>query len=231
MPARMDPQWIEKVKSIKANERARWGAPRITRALEEEAAREGRYDCPSERAVSSILRKIAAEDLREYRFLYWPDTFERGDLPWEASEAALELLALKEFAPGEARPSVRLARWFWRITQAAPRMLPAERRRLAGLVITGSPRRVEAMLLLLQPSTAAWNRSQLGSLARNIFYPEAAEHDQIDLLALIDGFGAQAAVEMIAQAVLSTEGGEEAAAAIIKLASQAEPRPGPAESL
>ena len=44
-----------------------------------------------------------------------------GALPWEASAAALELLGIVP-PPDGNRPSVRLARWFWRVTQAAPDM-------------------------------------------------------------------------------------------------------------
>ena len=45
-----------------------------------------------------------------------------GDLPWEASEAALELLAYVDHRRGGAgeRPSVRFVRWFWRVSQARP---------------------------------------------------------------------------------------------------------------
>jgi hypothetical protein len=40
-------------------------------------------------------------------------------LPWEASAAALELLAYRNDI-GEDRPNHREALWFWRVTQAAP---------------------------------------------------------------------------------------------------------------
>lgn len=50
-------------------------------------------------------------------YLYWPESMECGDLPWEASEVALELLAALR---GAGRPSIGLAKWFWRVKVAAP---------------------------------------------------------------------------------------------------------------
>ena len=47
-------------------------------------------------------------------------------MPWEASRAALDLLALLDNV-GLPRPSVFLARWFWRIAYAMP-ALPREER-------------------------------------------------------------------------------------------------------
>ncbi|MEX2226200.1 MAG: hypothetical protein WEB52_07110 [Dehalococcoidia bacterium] len=60
---------------------------------------------------------------------------ERGDLPWEASEAILELLTYlngsQQLPGGESvrgkRPLIMVARWFWRTTQARP-TLPVEQR-------------------------------------------------------------------------------------------------------
>lgn len=117
MPSRIDPYWEEKVRGIKANNR-RWGEPRIWKELQQDERFE--KDGPSQGWVASFLRRIKDEDLTAYRLVHWPETFERGDLPWEASAATLELLALQDRFAGFGRPTLRLARWFWRVTMAAP---------------------------------------------------------------------------------------------------------------
>ena len=52
---------------------------------------------PSERTISRIRKEewplVKPEDRARYRRFYWPESMERRDLPWEASVAALELLA------------------------------------------------------------------------------------------------------------------------------------------
>src|SRR5437867_368314 len=110
--------WIERVRAIVEND-PRLGSPRITKRLEQEGAAIGRDDYPSERAVSRIKEKHRAaplEERREYRLCRWPESMERGDLPWEASAAALELVCW--LAPLEPLP-IRLVKWYWRVTLAA----------------------------------------------------------------------------------------------------------------
>lgn len=60
-----------------------------------------------ERALASLFR--------------WPRSMLEGGLPWEASEAALDLLAwhLKNTS---TRPTVLESRWFWRLRLARPSM-------------------------------------------------------------------------------------------------------------
>ena len=59
------------------------------------------------------------EERTQYRHFYWPESMERGDLPWEASGAALELLGHLQWKVPLGRPTVRLFKWFWRVTLAA----------------------------------------------------------------------------------------------------------------
>jgi hypothetical protein len=106
---------------------------------------------PSLRTIGRIQRQfrpLPEEERRPYRIFRWPESFERGDLPWEAQGAALELMRVWARGPRlgmvspearrllspAARPSVRLARWFWRMTQAAPDATALERRHIAGLL-------------------------------------------------------------------------------------------------
>jgi len=81
---------------------------------------------------------MTEEEQRQYQYFRWPESMVMGLLPWEASSAALELLEVRKSDPyvrfidattekppessgtGWGRPSVRLARAFWHITQAAP---------------------------------------------------------------------------------------------------------------
>ncbi len=73
---------------------------------------------PAARTIRDIVKEPRPAGIREEEFLSfrWPQSMERGDLPWEASERCLELL---RHLQGE-RPSVRLAKWFWRVSLAIP---------------------------------------------------------------------------------------------------------------
>ena len=51
---------------------------------------------PAARTISRIRKDewplVEEKDRARYRTFYWPESTERGDLPWEASAAALELM-------------------------------------------------------------------------------------------------------------------------------------------
>ena len=131
MPLKTDPAWEERVLSLKENNKS-WGAGRIATALGQEAAQKGfETPPPSEATVRRILHRrwdnMSEEEQKQYRYLYWPESMERGDLPWEASASALEILGLRIFA----RPTIRQTRWFWRISMAAPDLAGEERLDLA----------------------------------------------------------------------------------------------------
>lgn len=124
MPLETSIFWTERIKSTKANN-PKWGAKRIERQLLAEGERWGRTGVPSDRTVGRILKRVweglSEEERAPYRSFYWPESMERGDLPWEASESALELLSY--FDSGgklRARPPIRFVKWFWRVSQAGP---------------------------------------------------------------------------------------------------------------
>jgi len=124
MPTKKHSFWQGRVISLKENNPT-WGAGRITAALSKEEPQQDEPvgDSPSERWVGGILRNVWAhmeeKQLREYRILFWPESFQRNDLPWEASGAALELLMLLDQNGVRERPPIRLVRWYWRVTQTS----------------------------------------------------------------------------------------------------------------
>ena len=86
---------------------------------------------PSERTISRIKEKdwprMSEGEHAQYRTFYWPESMERGDLSWEASAAALEILGMHSFW----RPTIRQTKWFWRISMTAPDLSGVERLDLA----------------------------------------------------------------------------------------------------
>jgi hypothetical protein len=114
---RTDDYWRDRVGAISENE-PRLGPSPIAKRVEQEAARLGRDDAPSERTVARLLREHRAKDQRMrslYSEVHWPQSFDPGPLPWEAAASAVELLQFQR-SMGLQRPLVRLALWFWRIT-------------------------------------------------------------------------------------------------------------------
>lgn len=123
MPTKKDSHWGEMVKSLKA-QHPTWGAGRITTKLEQTAANGNFGDPPKERWVGKYLKGLNEDskwpqEEREYREFYWPESMEQDALPWEASAAALELSRYFHLG-NRGRPSIRLVKWFWRVTLAAP---------------------------------------------------------------------------------------------------------------
>lgn len=119
---KVDQHWIERVRSLAANEQR--GAKHIRGVLEREALAEGLPlgDVPSERTIGRELSKFRGLDRtaqNEYLSAHWPESFEQGSLPWEAATPVLDLIrhTIEAVAP---RPSIRLARCFWHVSQAAP---------------------------------------------------------------------------------------------------------------
>jgi hypothetical protein len=146
MPAkRIDQHWADRINELAAND-PKPGPYRIEAQLAEEASVNPSLPAPP--TANTIRRylvrfdKKSKEEKDQYLYFRWPQSMEAGLLPWEASAAALELLGVAQrfdtFArlmeaqvPDEelvkrggsarmGRPSVRLVRWYWRITQTAP---------------------------------------------------------------------------------------------------------------
>lgn len=128
---RTHPAWIERIKQLRADD-PKLTAHRIAQALHTEALKPGSdlpdaSLVPSERTIGRVSLPEDAHERALYERVYWPESFEHGALPWEAAEAVLELIAFQE----PKRPTVREARWFWRITQAAPGTRLAQRAGMA----------------------------------------------------------------------------------------------------
>jgi hypothetical protein len=121
----IDSFWRGRALTLIANE-TRPSPRRIALSLEREAAELGRDDSPSERTVSRLIAEYKAMepvDQGAYREFRWPDAMTCGDLEWEASAAALELLRFLSDTlhhDPEKRPLVSAVRNFWRVTLAAP---------------------------------------------------------------------------------------------------------------
>ena len=94
----------------------------------DEAVKAGRpFKVPSERTIRRLHQEykedLTDEERSQYHQLKWPESMEMGvaitELPWDASASVLELLAFSQ-REGRRRPTIRQAKWFWRITLAAP---------------------------------------------------------------------------------------------------------------
>lgn len=79
---------------------------------------------PSIRSIDRIRESewdtLQDADKAPYRLFYWPETMQRGELPWEASGAAFELMGHLSRVFPSGRPPLRLVSWFWRVSRAAP---------------------------------------------------------------------------------------------------------------
>ncbi|MDA1010642.1 MAG: hypothetical protein O2888_04115 [Chloroflexi bacterium] len=120
MPARVDPVWRERVRVTVANEPS-LPAAKIAGRL----AQMGEDGAPGERTIGRWKQEFLEsdeEERRPYRYLQWPQSMGTPDLPWAASRVVLELLGdWREYSGLVGpRPTVRLARWAWRVYQAAP---------------------------------------------------------------------------------------------------------------
>ena len=129
--------WRERVKSRLAEIEQRGEKPSdkwIWEVLQKEAAylrEDGSAEdqvlanrVPSQRTISRIRKEefpqLSKEGRARYRIFYWPESMERGDLPWEASAAALELLhEIDKLSNKALQPSVKAVRFFWHVNQAA----------------------------------------------------------------------------------------------------------------
>lgn len=109
------------------------GAPQIAARLEARAREARRKDVPSPRTVARLVkeyRDLPEEVRREQRRFRWPESMQAGALPWEAGQAALELLRFCDQA-GAERPTCRHVKWFWRLRLAAPTLPTPDAARFA----------------------------------------------------------------------------------------------------
>jgi hypothetical protein len=175
---RLHPFWRDEIrKTAEANPGIK--ATAVVRYLSEEIANETlkipaevRPNVPEERAVRKILKEystLLSEERIPYRYFQWPESMISGALPWEASEALMDLLRYlqeqrderrkKDHDPNTVwadnrpvRPTVSQAWWFWRLTQTAPKTKVPERWEWAcGLTFNYSkPEHLEAMRRLIE---------------------------------------------------------------------------------
>lgn len=96
-----------------------WKPGTIAQWVREEAMRRRREDIPSERTFRRLYKEhkdkpVEARQLAAY--IKWPESFSDTGipLPYEAAPPLLRLLRFR------IRPTVRTARWYWRIVQSMP---------------------------------------------------------------------------------------------------------------
>src|SRR6266542_2464202 len=116
--------WRERVERLVADEGL--SPPAIARRLEQEGAALERTDYPAERSIRRIVadfRTKSTYEQHQAESFAWPESMLAGALPWEAARDALDLLRSRQ--EGEVKrpaPTVRVAKWFWRLRMAAPTM-------------------------------------------------------------------------------------------------------------
>lgn len=144
----IDSYWVERIHELTENN-PQLGSSKMSVRLQEEAKRLGRDDWPSEKACRNYKAKhkdLPEHERRQYRFVYWPESFGTPELPWEASPAVLEVL---RFCGGDDRPTVRVAKWYWRVSLVTPQMPPKDRlnwaRTIAAVEVSGLPLSGETM--------------------------------------------------------------------------------------
>src|SRR5262245_26897110 len=111
--------WRERIARLDAEG---YSGTRIHAAIAAEARERGERDYPSDRQVRRILADLKSlddEQRRQNALFSWPRCMDGRDLPWEASRTVLDLLAWRD-QRGLGRPTVRHAKWYWRITLAQP---------------------------------------------------------------------------------------------------------------
>ncbi len=114
---RIHEYWIDKICTLAANRPDLSGAG-IHRLLEEHSNK-APTSVPNARTVGEIKRRLTPAEAKAYRYFTWPQTMLEGELPWEASRAALDLLRYRQDKENPL-PLVWEVKWFWRVTLASP---------------------------------------------------------------------------------------------------------------
>src|SRR5262249_46541831 len=99
---------------------------------------------PSARAIRRVkteFESLKAEDMERYKRFLWPESMQRGILPWESSRAALDLLRYYRDR-GMHAPLIEEVQTLWHVTLAAPDMSLDDRVRIAAqlLASVGRPK-------------------------------------------------------------------------------------------
>lgn len=151
---RVAQHWRLALRRLDANE-PDLTAQEIAARLSAEAEAMDRSDAPSESWIRKERRAFGGldpDDREQYRYVHWPESFGTDELPW-ASAAAL-LPELRWLRALHARPSVRWASWFWRISLSAPAAVDLAQTRY----LTGVMAALEVLELLGGDSAATWRK-------------------------------------------------------------------------
>lgn len=123
---RIDTYWRNRVREL-AEQNPRVSSRKITAQLEGEAKALKREDWPSEKSVRNIIaehRDAPEQERRLYRLVYWPESFTGNpDLPWESAREVLVAMSyIEKYQPGGVggRPTIRMAKWYWRLYLVDP---------------------------------------------------------------------------------------------------------------
>jgi hypothetical protein len=93
----------------------------VTHAGLTEDARSRFGQPPSKASIGRIqheARGLPKGDQEKYLGFFWPESMEKGFLPWEASGPLLHLLQ-QDLCLG-LRPQIPVCRWYWKLYQIAP---------------------------------------------------------------------------------------------------------------
>ena len=124
MPLKTHDWWKHRIIEIKGIN-PDWGEIKLSNELEKiyksgDFPREAGAP-PVQRTIGRIIKRewepLSEQEKTLYRYFSWPESMERGQLPWEASSYALELVSHWRYSPA---PTVRMALWYWRVSLAAP---------------------------------------------------------------------------------------------------------------
>jgi len=78
-------------------------------------------------------RRSNEADRVEFGYVRWPQSFGSGALPWEAAASLMPLMRLLD-ERRFPRPTMRRARWYWRIMLAVPGLPVGRAYQLAGVL-------------------------------------------------------------------------------------------------
>lgn len=143
MPKPTDEYWVRRIHDIVGVDE-RKSIAKIEEQLEQEEAKKfsPRTDIPRGNTIRRIRDRFPKSERVTYRPVAWPESFGNPDLPWESGAAIFEL-----WRHLRGRPSLRVARAYWRVTLAAPAASVPARHGMAAHLLNYDPREVEMAIL------------------------------------------------------------------------------------
>jgi len=147
MPKLIHERFDSLIKSVLA-EYPEYGAFRVRNAVAEAARKEQipEDELPSQRTFDKKVAFIKGDEtvqkeITALRRVQWPESFGTEDLPWQSAVAVLDFLEVFPrlqinsglgfglLMDGQTRPTIRAAKWYWRLFLAAPEA-PIDKRAL-----------------------------------------------------------------------------------------------------